>query len=94
MRHFPTLGMPAQVYQHLRQQGVAVTVAQVAAGGRAKWLAPPAQTLFERYDLSGAALRLRDDWLVGQLLAQVRDLLARLEAGPGADQPRCSRHAG
>ena len=35
----------------------------------------------ERYDLSGPALRLRDEWLVGQLLAQVRELLGRLEAG-------------
>ena len=43
------------------------------------------QTLFERYDLTGAALQLRDGWLVGQLLAQVQGLLARLEAGAGGD---------
>jgi hypothetical protein len=39
------------------------------------------QTLRARYDLAGPVLRLRDEWLVAQLLAQVQELLGRLEAG-------------
>jgi hypothetical protein len=39
------------------------------------------QTLSTRYDLSGPGLALRDGWLVGQLLGQIRALLDRLDAG-------------
>jgi hypothetical protein len=49
------------------------------------------RTLWERYDLSGAAVALREGWLVGQLLAQVRALLERLESGqPLAAEVRTS----
>jgi len=65
----------------LRQQGLAVTEPQVEqavtqCGWRHLQQAPAA-----RYDLSGPTLRLRENWLVGQILGQVRELLGRLEAG-------------
>jgi len=77
---FPTWGV-GRVYQYLRQQGVAVTEPQVqqavAQSGRQRLQ----QSLRARYDLRGPVLRLRDEWLVPQLLAQVRELLGRLDAG-------------
>lgn len=76
---FPTW-TTAQVYQHLRQQGVAVTLAQVRQAGEQSGWQRLHQTLAERYDLSGNQLRLCDSWLVTQLLTQVRDLLAQLES--------------
>ena len=80
---FPWWG-PAEVRQHLQSEGVAVTLAQVEQAVLQSGWTRLRQTLFERYDLSGSALQLRDGWLVGQLLAQVQGLLARLEAGAGA----------
>jgi transposase-like protein len=77
---FPTWGV-AQVYQHLRQQGVAVTEPQVQQAVAQSGWRRLQQTLSARYDLSGPALALREGWLVAQLLAQVRELLGRLEAG-------------
>ena len=77
---FPTWGV-AQVYQHLRQQGVAVTEPQVQQAVAQSGWRRLQQTLRARYDLAGPGLRLRDEWLVAQLLAQVRELLGRLEAG-------------
>ena len=77
---FPTWGV-ARVYQHLRQQGVAVTEPQVQqAVAQSGWRCLQ-QTLSTRYDLSGPGLALRDGWLVGQLLGQIRALLDRLDAG-------------
>ena len=86
---FPSWSV-AQVYQHLRQQGVAVTEAQVAQAAEQSGWRRLRETLLERYDLGGGALRLRDEWLVGQLLAQLRDLVGRLESGQGlpAETPR------
>ncbi len=77
---FPWWG-PAQVQAHLRSQGLPVSQAQVAQAWAQSGWSQLRQTLFERYDLSGAALQLRDGWLVGQLLAQVQGLLERLEGG-------------
>ena len=77
---FPTWGV-ARVYQHLRQQGLAVTEPQVQQAVAQSGWRHLQQTLAERYDLSGPALCLREGWLVGQLLGQVRELLGRLEAG-------------
>ncbi len=76
---FPTWNM-ARVYQYLHQEGLAVTLAQVQeAVARSGWCQLQ-QTLAERYSLSESTMRLRDNWLVGQLLAQVRELLGGLEA--------------
>jgi len=77
---FPTWGV-ARVYQHLRQQGVAVTEPQVQQAVAHSGWQRLQQTLSARYDLRGPALTLREGWLVAQLLAQVRELLGRLEAG-------------
>lgn len=72
-----------EVYRHLRQQGVAVTEPQVRQAAEHSGWRRLQQTLLARYDLSGASLRLRDEWLVGQLLAQLRDLVGRLARGQG-----------
>jgi transposase-like protein len=77
---FPIWGV-AQVYQHLRQQGVAVTEPQVQQAVEQSGWRRLQQTLRARYDLSGPTLALREGWLVGQLLAQIRALLGCLEAG-------------
>jgi transposase-like protein len=74
----------AAVRQHLRAQGVPVSLAQVAQAMTQSGWARLRETLFARYDLSGPTLPLRDGWLVGQLLAQVQGLLACLEAGQRA----------
>jgi hypothetical protein len=79
---FPTWSHE-QVYRYLRQQGVAVTHTQVVQAAEQSGWQRLRQTLLERYDLAGAVVRLRDDWLVSQLLAQLRNLLERLEAGQG-----------
>ena len=77
---FPTWGV-ARVYQHLRQQGVAVTEPQVQQAVEQSGWRRLQQTLSAHYDLRGPVLALREGWLVGQLLAQIRELLGRLEAG-------------
>lgn len=77
---FPTWST-AQVYQHLRQQGVTVTQVPVQQAAEQSGWQRLRQTLAERYDLNGAEPRVRDEWLVAQLLAQVEELLARLESG-------------
>jgi transposase-like protein len=77
---FPTWGVE-RVYHYLRQQGLAVTEPQVQQAITQSGWRQLQQTLAERYDLSGPALALREGWLVEQLLAQVRELLGRLEAG-------------
>jgi hypothetical protein len=79
---FPTWSQE-QVYQHLRQQGVEVTQAQVAQAAQRSGWQQLWQTLNERYALGATTLRLRDEWLVRQLLAQVRDLLRQLEGAAG-----------
>jgi hypothetical protein len=71
----------ARVHQYLRQQGVAVTEPQVQQAVQQSGWQRLQQTLSTRYDLSGPVLALRESWLVGQLLGQIRELLGRLEAG-------------
>jgi transposase-like protein len=82
---FPTWGYE-RVYHHLRQQGVAVTQAQVQQAAEQSGWQRLRQTLVERYDLSDTALRLRDGWLVAQLTAQVQALLAQMEANQALPQ--------
>jgi len=77
---FPTWGV-ARVYQHLRQQGLAVTEPQVQLAVEQSGWQRLQQTLRMRYDLSAPVLALRDGWLVAQLLEQLRTLLGHLEAG-------------
>ena len=89
---FPTWGV-ARVYQHLRQQGLAVTEPQVQQAVAQSGWRRLQQTLSTRYDLSGPGLAFRDGWLVGQLLGQIRALLDRLEAGQPLPS-RSAHHAG
>lgn len=77
---FPTWGVE-RVYHYLCEQGLAVTTAQVEQAMRQSGWRHLQQTLAERYDLHGAPLTLREGWLIGQLLAQIRALLGCLEAG-------------
>ena len=72
------------VRQHLREQGVPVSLPQVEQAMAQSGWARLRETLLARYDLTGPTLQLRDGWLVAQLLTQVRGLLERLEAGQGA----------
>jgi transposase-like protein len=72
-----------QVYEHLRQQGLAVTYEQVRqAAGESGWR-QVREMLAERYHFSPEDFRPRDGWLVKQLLATQEQLLARLEALAG-----------
>ena len=77
---FPTWGV-ARVYQYLRAQGLAVTAPQVQQAVTQSGWQRLQQILRTRYDLSAPVFALRDGWLVGQLLGQVRALLELLEAG-------------
>jgi hypothetical protein len=79
---FPTWSQE-QVYHYLRQQGVPVTAAQVAQAAVQSGWQRLRQTLAERYEMSASALRLREAWLVGQLLTQIRALLTRCESASG-----------
>jgi hypothetical protein len=78
---FPTWS-GTQIYGYLRQQGQPVSQAQVdQARKRSGWEKLQA-VLQERFDLEGG-FRLRDEWVVQELLAQVRLLLGKLETGRG-----------
>ncbi|MFZ2616357.1 MAG: transposase [Anaerolineae bacterium] len=77
---FPTWGTQ-RVYHYLHQQGLAVTQLQVEQAVKQSGWQHLQQALTMRYNLTQSTLRLRDGWLVGHLLAQVRELLERLETG-------------
>jgi len=72
-----------EVYEYLRQQGVAVTYEQVRqAAGESGWR-QLREMLAQRYHFRAEDFRPRDDWLVKQLLAMQEQLMARLEALEG-----------
>ena len=75
---FPQWSVP-QVYAHLRQQGVAVTQAQVEQAVVQSGWRQLQQTLSARYALGATTYHLREEWLVSQLLTQVQALLVHLE---------------
>jgi len=77
---FPWWGAD-QVHGHLRQQGVAVSLAQVQQAARESGWTLLRQALVKHYHLTAQSLRPRDEWLVGQLLCQIQHLLQQLEAG-------------
>jgi transposase-like protein len=86
-------GSTEQVYQHLRQQGVPVTRAQVEQAARQSGWQRLQQSVQVRYELTPAGFRLRESWLIQQLLTQIEDLLQKLEAGRGlAVEERLSLH--
>jgi len=65
----------------LQQQGQAISYSQVRQAAEESGWSQLRQELQRRYHLSAASFRPRDGWLVGQLLALVATLLARLEVG-------------
>jgi hypothetical protein len=71
------------VYEHLREQGVAVTHNQVRQAARDSGWAKLRMTLKRFFVLSPECIRPRDEGLVRELLAQVQTLLTQLEAGAG-----------
>jgi hypothetical protein len=77
---FPWWGMD-QVYDYLHEQGLVVTARQVRQTAEESGWSQLRQRLRSQYHLSAESFRPQEDWLVGQLLAQVELLLARLEAG-------------
>jgi len=79
---FPWWGVE-KVHDHLRGQGVAVSLSQVRqAAQESGWTLLRAE-LMRRYHLSAESIRPRDGWLVDQLLAQLHLLLGTLEAKGG-----------
>jgi len=79
---FPWWGV-RRVYQHLREQGVAVTERQVRQAAEQSGWSSLRQALVRRYQLTAESIRPRDNWLTEELLALVERLLARVEAGEG-----------
>jgi len=79
---FPWWGA-AQVHGHLQQQGEAVTLGQVQQAARESGWTLLREALGEHYHLTAQGVRPRDEWLVGQLLNQIQQLLQRLETGGG-----------
>ncbi len=83
---FPWWGVE-QVYTYLQEQGQAITARQVRQTAEESGWSQLRQELQRRYHLSPESVRPRDEWLVGQLLALVEVLLARL-AGGGQLRPQ------
>jgi transposase-like protein len=79
---FPWWGMK-QVYQYLREQGVAVTERQVRQAAEQSGWSQLRRELVKRYHLTAESIRPRDDWLVEELLALSETLLTKVEAGEG-----------
>ena len=80
--HFPWWGM-AQVYDYLQAQGLPVTRRHVRQAAQESGWSQLRQELVKRYHLNKEGIRPRDEWLVGQLLAQIQLLLAKVEAAQG-----------
>ncbi len=68
-----------EVYEYLRQQGVAVTYEQVRHAAQESGWRQLREMLAQRYHFSAEDFRPRDGWLMRQLLAMQEQLLARLE---------------
>jgi hypothetical protein len=77
---FPWWGV-AQVYHYLQQQQRPITFKQVRQAVQESGWGQLRLWLQARYQLTANSFRLRDGWLVGQLLSQVETLLACLQAG-------------
>jgi DNA-directed RNA polymerase subunit RPC12/RpoP len=79
---FPWWGSQA-VYDHLRQQGSAITHPQVRQVFEQSGWGQLRQELQSRYQLKASSFLPQDGWLVSQLLEQVETLLSCLENGAG-----------
>jgi transposase-like protein len=69
-----------QVTDYLQAQEVRVTRRQVRQTAQESGWSQLRQELVQRYHLTKEGVRPRDEWLVGQLLAQIQRLLAIVEA--------------
>jgi transposase-like protein len=67
-----------QVRDYLLQQGCKVSRDQIEQASQVSGWKRLSATLRERYDLK-AGMRLRDEWLVSQLLSQTQNLLTKVE---------------
>ena len=82
MAWFPWWGQE-RVYEYLLVQEVPVTHSQVRQAARDSGWARLKVTLSRFFVISPECIRLRDEGLVRELLAQVQMLLSKLEAGEG-----------
>lgn len=80
--HWPSWGI-GRVHRFLAGQGVAVTKRQVRQAADESGWKIVRQVLGRLCVQRAEELRLREDWLVGDLLAQVLKLLEKVEAGQG-----------
>ena len=80
--HWPAWGLE-QVQRFLRAQGLALTESQVRQAAQESGWQIVRQVLGRLCVQRAEELRLRDGWLVGDLLAQVEKLLEKVEAGQG-----------
>jgi len=75
---FPWWGSE-QVWKHLRAQGSRIAHNQVKQIARESGWSSLRQLLTQQYQIGAESFRPRDEWLVCQLLAQVKELVERLE---------------
>ena len=80
--HWPNWGIE-QVHRFLVAQGVAVTESQVRQAAHDSGWQIVRQVLGRLCVERGEELRLREDWLVGDLLVQLQTLLEKMEAAHG-----------
>jgi len=71
------------VWHLLLNNGVAVTLRQVRQAAHESGWQTVRQTLGRQCAAQAADLRLREDWLISSLLAQIQMLLTKLQAGQG-----------
>jgi hypothetical protein len=74
--------MTEQVYEHLHKQGCKVSYSQIEQASQESGWKQLVGTLRERFDMK-VGMRLRDEWLVSQLLGQIQALLVKVEAFGG-----------
>ena len=72
-----------QMWQHLQAQGSAIPLEQVKQAGRESGWTTLRRTMTGIYQIGPDAFRPRDEWLTRQLLAQMQQLVAQLEAQGG-----------
>jgi transposase-like protein len=72
-----------RVWRHLRAQKSAITLNQVKQAGRESGWTALRKTMTCVYHIGPESFRPRDEWLTQQLLTQVQQLVAQLEAQGG-----------
>jgi hypothetical protein len=82
LARFPWWGRE-RVYDHLHQQGVAVTLRQVRQAAEESGFSRLRATMSRFFIVSEQSIHPRDEGLVVQLLAQVEGLLRKIETGQG-----------